>query len=393
MGSDLFIRPAARRSVAGSGGLVLALAALIGMLIGSQVVSAAPAVASAVPVVAPASIASDCSVDVSDHLQWWLQHLPPDSTWTPPSGACYLINEGILLRTVNGLTIDGGRFENSNPMNPNPFFWLAGTYPESLERVPSQNVTLENMVIRGSHVNGSGYTANGAFVRSDGVINLTIANDNVANVAGDAVNLEPNRDGGVILNPSQNVTVSNLAVDGTGRQGIAPVSVDGAVFTNVHLRNVGFNAYDFEADQGNEGAENVVVNGCDGRIGVNISSNAYFTGPITFENCTAALTQSIAVTVRSTSGSREHGPLVFDHDSWRCRAPTIRSCFWLGNAANLLVENSTISFTSPGTVYRVGFDSNATFANDTVSGYGSRGITSPADGHVTVSGGTWTRHL
>ena len=391
MRPDLFVRRSGRRrALTGSGGPLVVPAAIATLVIGSLSLTAAPAQATVAPAVAPASMASDCSVDVSDQLQRWLQNLPPGSTWAPPAGACYLINEGIRLRTVDGLTIDGGMFRNTNPMNPTPFFWLAGTYPESMQRVPCMNVTLENMVIKGSHLNGSGYAENGAFVRSDGVIGLTIANDKVSNVAGDAVNLEPNRDGGVILNPSENVTISNLVVDGTGRQGIAPVSVLGATFTNVHMANVGFNAYDFEADQGNEGAEDVVVNGCDGRIGVNISSNAYFTGPITFENCTAALTQSIAVIVRSTSGSREHGPLVFDHDTWRCRAPTIRSCFWLGNAANLLVENSTVTFTSPGTVYRVGFASNVTFSNDTVTGYGSKGITSPKDGHVTVSGGTWT---
>ena len=51
----------------------------------------------------------------------------------------------------------------------------------------------------------------------------------------------------------ERVQVTNFSADAPGRVGIAPVSVDGALFTDIRVTNPGNVAWDFEADRGNEG--------------------------------------------------------------------------------------------------------------------------------------------
>ena len=348
---------------------------------------------------APATIAANCSADVSDSLKSWLQSLPAGSEWDVPAGACYLVNEGIHLRSVNGLTVNGGTFRSMDPAMADPIFGFTGTdilrdgsYGPWVKTTGSQNVTLENMTIQGAWVPGSPYQADGAAIRSNGVIGLTITNVNVSNVTGDGINLEPLRaplGSGNIQNPSENVTVSNVTISYAGRRGVAPVSVNGAIFTHISVYHPGLNSWDFEADQADEAAQNVVVNGCNNQ-GMIISSNAWFTGPITIENCVAQSPGPVAVFIRSTTGTKEHGQITFDHDVFSCHGSGMgQQCFTLTNAENLVVSNSRVVMTDPQPIYVAQFYSHATFMNDTVTGYSTPGLVS-ANSTVPVVGGTWT---
>jgi hypothetical protein len=280
-----------------------------------------------------------------------------------------------------------------------PVFLLAGTdilrygsYGPWVSTTGSQNVTLENMTVQGAWVPGTPYQADGAAIRSNGVIGLTISNVTINNVTGDGLNLEPLRaplGSGNIQNPSENVTVNNVTINYAGRRGMAPVSVNGATFTNTSIFHPGLNSWDFEADQANEGAQNVVVNGCNSQ-GMIISSNAWFTGPITVENCVAQTSGPVAVFVRSTTGTKENGTITFDHDVFSCHgAGGGQQCFTLTNAANLVVSNSRVILTDPQPIYVAQFYSHATFQNDTVTGYSTPGVVS-ANSAVPVVGGTWT---
>ena len=261
-----------------------------------------PATASpAATVSPPASVPSNCSSDVSQRLQNWLQKLPAGTTVGVPPGACYLINEGLQLVGLQGLTVSGGTWEDettpppgTSPKVNNAEFWLVG----------GSDITLENMTITGA--NPGGYYEPGAFmagIRSDGVLGLNIENVLIAHTYGDGIELNALRgaqdDSGTILDTTNTVTISNVHIDGPGRQGITLDSVDHALISSVRLDHVGQNVFDVEADQGNEGAANVTIDGCtagQGNHGLFFANGgaggAYWTRNITVENCTMEAIQN-----------------------------------------------------------------------------------------------------
>jgi len=350
----------------------------------------------------PSSINAACRYDVSEQLQTWLAGLPTNSTVTVAPGACYLINDGIVLRGVHGLSISGGTWKNDNPKAQNPFFWLAAVdlctngpcngHGPWLRTVPSTDISLSDMRIIGAEDRAQGYEANGSFVRSDGVVGLTISNVTVSHPTGDGINLEPLRapaGSGNIVHGTEQVQVTNFWVDAPGRVGIAPVSVDGALFTNIRVTNPGNEAWDFEADQGNEGARNVVVDGFSGACGVVISANASFTGPITMSGCTmSGYGSSQVLFIRSLTGAAFAGPVTFQNVAWRCHgAGSGHQCFSLAGAGGLVVRNSSITMTHPAPVYVAQARSAVSFLDDEVTGYTTPGVARAST--VTVSGGTW----
>ena len=208
------------------------------------------------------------------------------------------------------------------------------------------NVTLENLTIAGS--SPGGYVPAGAFgggIRSDGVIGLQVTDVSVDNVWGDGLELAPLRTpndiGSTILNPSENVSVYGLKVNGAGRQGVSLVSVNGATLTDVRLRHIGIDIFDVEADQWNEGAKNVTINGCQtGDVGGlffangGLSSGGGYTGNITVENCTMnELTAGEAILVQApTQGLHPRGPFTFVNDTLRCGASVYVSCIQANDA-------------------------------------------------------------
>jgi Right handed beta helix region len=340
---------------------------------------------------------SDCSVNVSAALQTWLQGLAPGTIWYSPVGSCYLIDNGINLTFPRGITIDGGVFTERSLgwLGRRGFFVIGGS-----------NMTFEHMTIQGPNMTNVWDPAR-AFqsgIELDGTTNAVIANVRINNVFGDGITLSPLRgsadhSSGVIIRPVTNLTITNVWIDGAGRQGISPVSVQNATMTNVTLHSIDMNAFDFETDgQGNEGAENVTINGCnvDGANSLaNISENAGFTGPITFENCNMTMDGGTAVYVRSTSNSIENGQILFTHDTLRCPTTAPVACIQMMNGQNVEFADSTIAFGSgepnpTENVYSAVDKTNASFDNDVVTGYGGVGSFDKTS-HVNVSGGTWTR--
>ena len=346
---------------------------------------------------------ADCSANMAYHMQHWLMSLPANTTVVAPAGACYLINGGITLGAAQGLTISGGTWEDDSapqlgagPTAMHAAFWLQG----------GSNVTLENLTIAGS--SPGGYVPAGAFsggIRSDGVIGLHVTDVNVDNVWGDGLELAPLRgaqdDSGTIINPSENVSVYGLKVNGAGRQGVSLVSVNGATLTDVKLRHVGVDNFDVEADQWDEGAKNVTINGCQagdagGLFFANGGASAegsWFTGNITVENCTmTTVTGGEAILVQSPNlAPRPRGPFTFVNDTLRCGSSVYVSCVQ-ANDANLTVTNSDFIWPDGEIhepVYHVSEDTGLNFTGDSVTGYGIPGWKDNTS-TVNIAGGVWT---
>ncbi len=350
----------------------------------------------------PSTIAANCSKNVAYAMQHWLMSLPANTTVVAPAGACYLINTGITLSAVQGLTIAGGTWEDmtapvsgASPVDMDAVIWLQG----------GSNLTFENMTIEGS--NPGGYNPAGAFgagIRSDGVIGLHVTNVNITNVWGDGLELAPLRGpgadmGSTIVNPSENVFVYGLTINGAGRQGITLASVTNATLTGLTLKHIGLDFFDAEADQWNEGAQNVTINGCEtGGVGglffanAGLSAGSNYTGNITVENCTMdQATAGEAILVETpTLETHPRGPITFVHDTILCGSSVYVSCVQ-STDANITVASSNVvvpAGTIHEPVYRAIQSTGLTFSGDTVSGYGSAGTTDTSS-HVSILGGVW----
>jgi hypothetical protein len=345
------------------------------------------------------AMAPDCSSDASKPMQAWLGQLPPGST-VDLGGGCYQIDRGIRLSFPQGLTIENGTLQDLNATRPvnkghgtprgQPVFDVLGGY----------DVSFENLTFVG--VDRHGYDAHLAFqaaIELEGTIGASMSGLTISHVFGDGINLEPLRGGfdhrsGHIINPTESVIISDVTIRGAGRQGITLASVNGVTISGVTMSNIAMDAFDFEADQNNEGAKNVVINGCSFSQLLNIAMQGPETGPITIENCTMPEADSgWAVNVKNTKGKADSGPIVFDHDVFNCGASLYVACFELNGATNLMVENSTATIGYPHDqihedAYYAINNTVASFVNDTVTGYGTLGTIS-ANSSVWLGGGSW----
>jgi len=353
-------------------------------------------------VLPPSSIAGNCTQDVSTVMQRWLNALPAGTTVAVPAGSCYLVNEGLALMGAHGLTITGGTWRdastpvtNASPKSMNPVFWLVG----------GSGITLQGLTIAGS--NAGGYNPAGAFaagIRVDGVVGLTVSNVTISGVYGDGIELTALRAdgdiGSTIINPTESASVSNVAVTGAGRQGITLDDVSGAVLSSLVLNHIGINAFDVEADQWNEGAQNVTINGCTvgGPIGGLFFANGGagaggWTGNLTVENCKmSGPAAGEAVLVQDSPGQdTPRGPFTFVNDMLECGSSVYVACVEDTNG-RIAIDSSTLQMPA-GTiherVYAAVQGSTVNFGSDTVAGYGSVG-TADASSSVSIGGGSWT---
>jgi hypothetical protein len=331
----------------------------------------------------PASIEANCSKDVSGPLHKWFKSLAAGATVMMQPGACYLVNEGIKLKNREGLTVHGGEFKidavpqdqrGKNASNKgHAVFWLIG----------GSHVTFEGMKIVGA--NGGGYHPHLAFeagIRSDGVEGLTVSDVTVDNVYGDGIELNVLRgardDSGRIIRPTSNVTITHVTIDGVGRMGISPGGVTNATITDVHFARIGINDFDLEADQGNEGASNVTINGCTANgSGALFFANGgagagAYTHDITVENCTMLAQQGgdVILVQNVKHSAQPRGPFTFAHDTFKCGVSAYVACVQITHA-NVTVRDSTFSMphaTAKATLYKATHHSVLTWTGNTVNG-------------------------
>lgn len=331
----------------------LGIAAVIAVVMGFLILIGGVAGAATPTVVrVPTAINSTCTKDVSHTLTTWLQNLPAHSTVKAKPKACYEVQHGIRLTNAQELTISGGTWKdpsvpkkNAAPKHsPLPIFWFVG----------GTDVTVTGATIVGTHTGGYDYSsAFEAGIRSDGVRNFDAQHDTITGVGGDGVELNVLRgaqdDSGQILAPTVNAWVQHDTITEAGRQGITMSGVRGAyVGPSVALKDIGINDFDLEADQTNEGAKNVTINGCTADGGGSLLANggagsSAGTGTVTMENCVMQVKQGgDAILVQNLKGSTTaRGPFLFKHDTLRCGASVYVGCIQL-TGANVTISASKL---------------------------------------------------
>jgi hypothetical protein len=357
----------------------------------------------------PITIAADCSTDVSAPLRKWFRTLGPDTTVVMRPGACYLVDKGITLKEPQGLTVYGGQFRTA--VVPSD---MSGVPPSDkgdpvFTVIGGSHVTLESMQISG--VNPGGYDASLAFaggIEFEGTSGGLVHGVTISHTFGGGITLGPLRGGprhnsGTIIGPSTNITIDGVTVDGAGRQGLTFGSVSGAQVYDVILENIGIDTFDFEADQTNEGASDVVIDGCRASGGAIFFANggagdAAQTHDITVEQCTMSMPQgAAAILVQRYKGGKKgkegklRGPFLFESDELQCGVSVYLACLQL-TGADVTVSHSQLLFPAGRfheAVYSLKGASSAAFVEDIVKGYGRLGHASSRSS-VHVQGGEWT---
>lgn len=351
----------------------------------------------------PSTITANCSVDVSGPLKKWFNKLPANTTVLLTSQDCYRVDKGLKLKKPQGLTIYGGTF-SSDATTPGKKKKSKGNAVFTL--VGGADVTLESLKITGQ--NPGGYNAKMAFaggIEVQGTDGMTIKGVTITNTFGDGITLAPLRGGannnsGTIVAPPKNVVINGVSISGDGRQAVTLASVSGAQITDLVVANSGINTFDVEADQPNEGAVNVTIDGCTSSGGAGIffanggESSAKNTQNFTIAHCAMSkLTAGSAILSQNKKTRKnQRGPFDFVADIFYCGASDTAACVEL-SGAKVTIENSVLHFpngTVHEAVYHLVKGSGAEFTNDRISGYGRTGTVS-ANSTVKVSGGQWEK--
>lgn len=349
----------------------------------------------------PATIPANCSQDVSGPLKKWLNRLPANSTVLVSVQACYRVDKGLRLKNPTGLTIYGGTF-TSDATTPGKKKTAKEQYVFDL--VGGSNVTLESMKINGQ--NPGGYHANMAFAGAidvEGTSGITIMGVTITNPFGDGISLSPLRggadnDSGTIVGPTKNAVIQGVSISGAGRQAVTMASASGVQVSDLVVLNPGINTFDIEADQHNEGADNVTIDGCTSSGGEIFFANGGSgssdkTHDFTIAHCAMAKTTAGEAILSIANGpSRKHqrGPFNFVADVLYCGNSADVACVQL-SGAEATVEDSVLHFPRSAPhepVYHVVKNAVAVFTNDRVHGYGIAGHVG-ATATVKVTSGHW----
>jgi hypothetical protein len=191
----------------------------------------------------PASIARDCSVDVSAALQSWIASVPDNSTLSFPAKACYRIDDTLLIDARNRLLIDGNGATLKAVV-------MGNRARAQLRLRGGGDLTVRNLVVRGANPH-AGATA--AAYRPDleaqhafqvmGSTNVLLDHVSAFDTYGDFVYIGPGKSG-----PSRNVTVANSTFARSGRQGISITAAVGVTIEANTIADVSRSVFDLEAN-------------------------------------------------------------------------------------------------------------------------------------------------
>jgi chitodextrinase len=204
----------------------------------------------------PASIPSDCSVDVSTQLSDWISNVggtgaPAGSIISFPSHSCYLIEKSLKVQTTQNITIEG----NGATLERTGLSDIAiSDVRPLLFLLQNSHLTINNLNINGSY-DGANY-GGPAFEGHDGIQlesnkNTVINSVKVQNVQGDGISFQFDG-GGKLTNGDHtinyNSVVTNSLFHNVGYHGITFEAVNGVTFNNNTFSNVAVDSIDAEYD-------------------------------------------------------------------------------------------------------------------------------------------------
>ena len=189
----------------------------------------------------PAEITDDCSRDVTEQLNDWLDTVPDGSQVDFSGAGCYRVEGSLRLSDRNDLVIAG-----------NGATFSAGQQMPSGTRNRAQwwlqygrNITLRDMTLIGVNPEAKFDLANewdhNLFIR--GTDTVTIDNVHGRKAFGDFIAIAQGPDETTI---PRNITIRNVSADIVGRMGISCVACDGVSVDNSVFNNIAYHVFDLE---------------------------------------------------------------------------------------------------------------------------------------------------
>jgi Right handed beta helix region len=173
----------------------------------------------------PASIVSDCSVDVSAALTSWIASVPDNSTVSFPTGACYLVPASILIEDRNGLTFNGNgatfkRIRRSPPElsypNPNPYWWV----------LRSSDITFRSLAVIGTNTRSDlDYEPRVGAYKVEYEFEAGFRVESSKNFLADHIIVDAVWGDGFQLQGGDGASITNSRISRNGRQGITGADI------------------------------------------------------------------------------------------------------------------------------------------------------------------------
>jgi Right handed beta helix region len=210
----------------------------------------------------PASIASDCSADVTSSLQAWFDSTLDNNVLTFPKDACYRIEDTLRLAQRRDLVIEGnGATLQATTVGAGGRIRVRGRSHLLISQ--SHNIVLRDLIVRGANPHaGTGaqayqpaYEAQHAFSLSadDGV---TLDRVQAYDVYGDFVYV-----GGRNGTPSKHITVKDSKFARNGRQGISVTNGEDVDIIDNEIRDVARSLIDLEPNSRRQEARRIRIDG------------------------------------------------------------------------------------------------------------------------------------
>jgi hypothetical protein len=200
----------------------------------------------------PATIATDCSVDVTQQMQSFVGSVPDNSIVSFGSEACYRIDGTLELTGRNGLTFDGNgaTFKATTTGDAWRSQWRV---------IDSSNFVFRNMTIRGANPNPGKFLYDlqwqfGIDLR--GAAGVEVDRVSIINPYGDCVYIGQGWYGDTKAWTSD-VHVHDSACAGPGRMGVAVTAGRNVLVETSNVSRIGLSAFDIEPDGAGFGAHNV----------------------------------------------------------------------------------------------------------------------------------------
>jgi Right handed beta helix region len=196
----------------------------------------------------PAYIARDCSFDVSEELNTWLDSLPNSATINFPSGGCFLAENAIKIDNKESWVVNG----NGASLHRTIYNDTAANM-RHLHLSNVSNFSVNNLTIVGQKEPSGGYAVAVEGQHGVGIYggqNITIDNLNISHVHGDFVYV--NRYQGT---SATNVTIKNSIMTDSGRQGVAIIDGETILVQGNNITNS--NRYMIDLEPGGAGQNNI----------------------------------------------------------------------------------------------------------------------------------------
>lgn len=186
----------------------------------------------------PASIPSDCSVDVTSQLLSWFGSVPDNSVLSFGAGGCYRIEGTLELRYRKGLDFEGNgaTFRSFNPPDDQRAIWRV---------VESSGIVFRNMTIIGSYANGG--TLDESLQHAHAIdlrgTSAEVANVAMSNLAGDCVYFGLGYSSTL---PRSSGSVHDSTCTGTSRNAVSVVAGDDVLVTRLTTDRIGLTTFDVD---------------------------------------------------------------------------------------------------------------------------------------------------